>query len=110
MPTLLAAGELTPPALAARGLRLAPFKHVSTDQYRELLVHLLALDHVQKTEEGGLIVGLAEEHITGIIGFVRYSAKTPNSLCTQKASRLARSSILHRWAIILRSREGHGKS
>lgn len=65
MSTLLAAGELTPAALADRVLRLSPLRHVSTDQYRELLVHLLALDHIQRTDEGGLIIGLAGEQITG---------------------------------------------
>jgi ATP-dependent helicase Lhr and Lhr-like helicase len=75
--TLLAAGELTPAALADRVLRLSPFRHVSTDQYRELLLHLLALDHVQRTDEGGLIIGLAGEQITGNYRFYSVFLENP---------------------------------
>lgn len=53
-----AAGELTPPQLAERVLTLAPFTDVSQDDFRALLRHLLELDHLQRTEEGGLILGL----------------------------------------------------
>lgn len=77
MSTLLAAGELTPAALADRVLRLSPFRYVSTDQYRELLLHLLALDHIQRTDEGGLIVGLAGEQITGNYRFYSVFLENP---------------------------------
>src|SRR6185437_14380987 len=77
MSTLLATGELTPAALADRVLRLAPFRHVSTDQYRELLLHLLALDHIQRTDEGGLIIGLAGEQITGNYRFYSVFLENP---------------------------------
>lgn len=77
MSTLLAAGELNPAALADRVLRLSPFRHVSTDQYRELLLHLLALDHIQRTDEGGLIVGLAGEQITGNYRFYSVFLENP---------------------------------
>jgi len=77
MSILLAAGELTPAALANRVLRLSPFRHVSTDQYRELLVHLLALDHIQRTDEGGLIIGLAGEQITGNYRFYSVFLENP---------------------------------
>jgi ATP-dependent helicase Lhr and Lhr-like helicase len=77
MSTLLAAGELTPAALADRVLRLSPFKHVSPDEYRELLLHLLALDHIQRTDEGGLIIGLAGEQITGNYRFYSVFLENP---------------------------------
>jgi ATP-dependent helicase Lhr and Lhr-like helicase len=88
MSTLLAAGELTPPVLAERVLRLAPFKHVSTDQYRELLLHLLALDHVQKTEEGGLIVGLAGEQITGNYRFYSVFSENPEFIVYSEGNQI----------------------
>ena len=77
MSTLLAAGELRPAALAERILRLPPFQHISTDQYRELLLHLLALDHIQRTDEGGLIIGLAGEQITGNYRFYSVFSENP---------------------------------
>lgn len=77
MSTLLAVGELTPAALADRILRLPPFRHLSADQYRELLLHLLALDHIQRTDEGGLIIGLAGEQITGNYRFYSVFLENP---------------------------------
>ena len=53
-----ASGELTPPQLAERVLTLAPFANVPQDDFRSLLRHLLAIDHLERTEEGGLMLGL----------------------------------------------------
>lgn len=58
-----AAGELTPPQLAERVLTLAPFAAVSPDDFRTLLRHLVAIDHLERTPEGGLILGLAGERV-----------------------------------------------
>jgi ATP-dependent helicase Lhr and Lhr-like helicase len=58
-----AAGELTPGQLAERVLTLAPFRHVSQDDFRVLLRHLIQIDHLELTETGGLITGLAGERI-----------------------------------------------
>lgn len=77
MSTLLAAGELTPATLANRVLPLSPFKHVSADQYKELLLHLLTLDHIERTDEGGLIIGLAGEQITGNYRFYSVFLENP---------------------------------
>lgn len=63
MSTLAAMGELTPSALAQRVLPLPPFHQVSADDYRLLLRHLIEIDHIQQTEERGLIVGLTGERI-----------------------------------------------
>lgn len=64
MATLASDGEMTPAELAARVLTLSYFHRVSTDDFRVLLRHLIDNDHVQVTEEGGLIVGIAGERIT----------------------------------------------
>ncbi|GAA5503961.1 ATP-dependent RNA helicase SrmB [Deinococcus xinjiangensis] len=56
-------GELSPAGLAAATLTLTPFRGVTAEQYRALLLHLLSLDLLQRTDEGGLIIGLAGERI-----------------------------------------------
>lgn len=63
MSTLAGMGELSPAALAQRVLTLPPFREVSTEDFRALLQHLIAIDHIQQTEERGLIVGLAGERV-----------------------------------------------
>ncbi len=62
MSTLLA-GELSPAALAQRVLTLPPFRAISPDDFRLLLRHLIEIDHIQRTKENGLIVGLTAEKI-----------------------------------------------
>ena len=61
MACLASSGELAPQELAREVLTLTPFHRVSLDDYRVLLRHLLEIDHIQRTEGGGLIVGLAGE-------------------------------------------------
>ncbi len=63
--TLASHGEMTPAELASRVLPLAAFHRVSQDDYRLLLRHLLETNHVSRTENGGLIVGLAGERVVG---------------------------------------------
>ena len=69
MATLASCGELTPPQLAERVLSLSYFHRVSLDDYRVLLRHLLETEHIQSTEAGGLIVGLAGERVTNSFKF-----------------------------------------
>ena len=63
MSTLASCGEMTPGELASRVLPLACFHRITQDDYRILLLHLLEIDHISRTEGGGLIVGLAGERI-----------------------------------------------
>lgn len=63
MSTLASSGEMTPAELASRVLPLACFQHISTDDFRTLLWHLIANDHINVTERGGLIVGITGERI-----------------------------------------------
>ena len=67
--TLASEGELSPAALAARVLPLAPFHRVTQDDFRLLLRHLIDTDLVELTEAGGLIVGLAGERIVNSFKF-----------------------------------------
>ncbi len=63
MSTLASCGEMTPGELASRVLPLSCFHRVSQDDFRALLRHLLSIDHISRTENGGLIVGLAGERV-----------------------------------------------
>ncbi|MDO4405092.1 MAG: DEAD/DEAH box helicase [Atopobiaceae bacterium] len=69
MATLASCGELSPAALAQRVLTLTPFHRISLDDYRVLLRHLLEREQIERTENGGLIVGLAGERITNNFKF-----------------------------------------
>lgn len=63
MSTLASCGEMTPAELASRVLPLACFHRITQEDYRILLRHLIAIDHINRTENGGLIVGLTGERI-----------------------------------------------
>lgn len=83
MSTLASSGEMTPAELASRVLTLSPFRNVTQDDYRLLLRHLLKIDHISRTENGGLIVGLTGERITNNYKFyavfqenIEYSVRT----------------------------------
>lgn len=69
MAILASSGDLTPAQLAGRVLSLSPFKTVSTDDYKLLLHHLLQTEHIQKTEEGTILLGLAGERVTNTFRF-----------------------------------------
>jgi len=69
MCTLASCGEMSPARLASRVLSLSYFHRITQDDYKLLLRHLLSIDHIQKTEEGGLIVGLAGERQTNSYKF-----------------------------------------
>ena len=69
MATLASEGELTPARLASRVLSLSPFSRVDADDFKVLLHHLLETDHIERTETGGLIVGLAGERVTNNFRF-----------------------------------------
>src|SRR5690606_19900216 len=69
MSTLASGGEMTPAELASRVLSLAYFQHITADDFRVLLRHLLSMDHLQQTENGGLILGLAGERIVNNFKF-----------------------------------------
>lgn len=69
MCTLASCGELTPAALAAKVLTLSYFHRISREDYKILLRHLIDKEHIQRTETGGLIVGLAGERLTNSFKF-----------------------------------------
>ena len=69
MSTLASCGEMTAGELASRVLTLSCFSRISQDDYRLLLRHLLEIDHINRTENGGLIVGITGERITNSYKF-----------------------------------------
>ena len=69
MSTLASGGEMTPAELASRVLTLSCFRRITQDDYRLLLRHLLEIDHISRTENGGLIVGLAGERVVNSFKF-----------------------------------------
>lgn len=76
MSTLAGMGELSPPALAQRVLTLAPFQHISQDDYRSMLRHLIQIEHLEQMETGGLIIGIEGEKIVNNYHF--YAVFTDN--------------------------------
>ena len=69
MSTLASCGELSPRSLADQVLRLRYFHRVTQEDYKALLRHLVQTDHIQRTEQGGLIVGLAGERVVNSYKF-----------------------------------------
>ncbi len=69
MSTLASCGEMTAAELASRVLTLSCFARVTQDDYRALLRHLIEIDHINRTENGGLIVGIAGERIVNSYKF-----------------------------------------
>lgn len=69
MSTLASCGELTAAQLASKVLTLKYFHRISKEDYKCLLLHLIDNEHIQRTEEGGLIVGLAGERIINSFKF-----------------------------------------
>jgi ATP-dependent Lhr-like helicase len=76
MSILTARGELSPVALAQEVLTLPSFKAISKEDFRQLLHYLIEIEHIQKTEAGGLIVGLIGESLVRKFNF--YTVFTNN--------------------------------
>ncbi|WP_409021623.1 DEAD/DEAH box helicase [Dellaglioa sp. P0083] len=63
MSTLASSGEMTLAELASRVLTLSAFHRINQEDFGILLRHLITIDHINRTENGGVIVGLAGERI-----------------------------------------------
>lgn len=61
--TIASCGELTAAQLAMHVLSLPPFKHISNEDYKTLLVSMLNNDFIEMTDEKGLIIGLSGERL-----------------------------------------------
>ncbi|WP_414541789.1 DEAD/DEAH box helicase [Nostoc sp. CCY0012] len=69
MSILVATGEMTPAALAKQIFNLPPFAAISPADFKLLLRYLIDIEHIQQTEKGKLIIGLAGEKIVGKFQF-----------------------------------------
>ncbi|WP_315790584.1 DEAD/DEAH box helicase [Fischerella sp. JS2] len=69
MSILVAVGEISPVTLAQKVLSLPVFAAVSKDDLKLLLRYLIDINHLQLTEEGKLILGLAGERVVGKFQF-----------------------------------------
>lgn len=83
MSTLVSIGEMTAAELASRVLSLSAFKRISQDDFRTLLLHLIDIDHINRTENAGLIVGISGERVVNNYKFyavfvenIEYSVRT----------------------------------
>ena len=63
MSTLCATTELFPNLLADRILTLPPFANITQEQFREFLLHLINIKHLEQMETGTLIIGLEGEKV-----------------------------------------------
>lgn len=61
--------ELSPRRLAERVLTLSPFKQITEERFRQLLHYLLEIEHLERTEKGGLIIGIEAENIVSSYRF-----------------------------------------
>lgn len=69
MSILVATGEMTPATLAKQIFNLPPFAAISPADFKLLLRYLIDIEHIQQTEQGKLIIGLAGEKIVGKFQF-----------------------------------------
>ncbi|MGF7048965.1 ATP-dependent Lhr-like helicase [Paenibacillus sp. DS2015] len=69
MSALKSLGEATPADLARAVLTLPSFKQIEPSDYKTFLNYLLQTDHIQRTEEGSLIIGLMGERIVNNFRF-----------------------------------------
>jgi ATP-dependent Lhr-like helicase len=63
MSCLKSNGEMSAAALATDILSLGCFKNIPKEDYKYLLTHLIEIEQLQKTEQGGLIIGREGEKI-----------------------------------------------
>lgn len=69
MSTLASNGEMSAGELASKVLTLSAFERISQDDFRKLLLHLIETDHINRTEGGGLIVGIRGERVVNSYKF-----------------------------------------
>ncbi|MGO8819848.1 MAG: DEAD/DEAH box helicase [Desulfomonilaceae bacterium] len=82
MSIMVSAGELNPQELARTALNLSVFNKILVEDFKTLILHLIEMDHLQRTDEGSLIVGLEGERIVRDFHF--YSVFPENDEFTVK--------------------------
>lgn len=69
MSMLKGMGEASPKELARAILTMPIFREIDPEDYKVFLRHLLQTDHIQRLEDGGLIIGLTGEKIVNNFRF-----------------------------------------
>jgi len=69
MSFLLANGEVSPAFLAQNILGLSAFQKIEANDYKILLQHLLSIGHLQKMDNGNLVIGYQAEPIVSNFQF-----------------------------------------
>ncbi|AUT02543.1 ATP-dependent helicase [Nostoc sp. CENA543] len=92
MSVLVATEEISPAALAKQVLNLPPFQAISQEDYKLLLLYLIDIGHIQRTEQGKLILGVAAEKIVGKFQF--YAVFADNQEYSVKQGSTAIGSIV----------------
>ncbi|MBD2568341.1 DEAD/DEAH box helicase [Anabaena lutea] len=85
---LAATGELSPAALAKQIFSLLPFINISQTDYKLLLQYLIDINHIQKTEQGKLIIGLLGEKIVNKFQFYAVFADSQEYVVKQGATEI----------------------
>jgi ATP-dependent Lhr-like helicase len=70
MSILKSTGEMSFAALASAVLTLAVFRYIDKEDYKRLLLHWIAIDQLQRTERGGVIIGREGEKIINSYKFL----------------------------------------
>jgi len=69
MSFLYSHGEATPEFIAQSMLSQAAFAHITQDDYRALLLHMLEKEQIERTASGGLLIGAKGEQLTNHYDF-----------------------------------------
>ncbi|TAF14051.1 MAG: ATP-dependent helicase, partial [Nostocales cyanobacterium] len=92
MSILAARGKISPATLAQEVLKLPPFTNISQDDYKILLRYLIDINHIQKTENSRLMIGLSGEKIVNKFQF--YAVFADNQEYTVKQGNTEIGSIV----------------
>ncbi|PLZ04645.1 DEAD/DEAH box helicase [Fischerella thermalis] len=93
MSIVVAVGEISPATLAQKVLSLPVFTAVSRDDLKLLLRYLIDINHLQLTEEGKLILGLAGERVVGKFQFYAVFPDNEEFLVKQGATEIGSISL-----------------
>ncbi|MBW4423355.1 MAG: DEAD/DEAH box helicase [Nostoc desertorum CM1-VF14] len=88
MSILTATGELSPNALAKQIFSLPPFAAISKEDFQLLLRYLIDIGHIQHTEQGKLILGLAGEKIVRKFQFYAVFAEQQEYIVKQGVTQI----------------------
>ncbi|MEH2276558.1 MAG: DEAD/DEAH box helicase [Nostoc sp.] len=88
MSILTAAGEISPNALAKQIFSLSSFAAISKENFQLLLRYLIDIGHIQHTEQGKLILGLAGEKVVRKFQFYAVFAEHQEYIVKQGATEI----------------------